>query len=123
MLVDIDNAFLKSGIMSFLLWVAEVNFVCRRGTTTTICNEFGIENYPRMLWVRYPRRTSMDIGKLSLKESWFSSEECKKLTEYVKDLLKKDDLSPCDIEVINNDIPDEHQEVFWERIMEYFDRL
>ena len=65
----------------------------------------------------------MDISKLSLKESWLTSEECKKLTERAKDLLKKDDLSPCDIEVINNDIPDEHQEEFWEEIMECFDRL
>jgi hypothetical protein len=68
-------------------------------------------------------RTGMDIIKLSLKESWFTSEECKKLTEYAKYLLKKDDLSPCDIEVINNSIPDEYQEEFWEKIMEYFDRL
>lgn len=67
--------------------------------------------------------TDMDISRLSLKESWFTSEECKKLTEHAKDLIKKDDLNPCDIEVINNDILDEHQEEFWEKIMEYFDRL
>lgn len=65
----------------------------------------------------------MEISKLSLKESWFTSKECRKLTEYAKDLIKKDDLNPCDIEVINNDIPDEHQEEFWEKIMEYFDML
>ena len=63
------------------------------------------------------------LHRLSLKESWFALEDCKKLTEYAKDLLKKDDLSPCDIEVINNDIPDEHREEFWEKIMEYFDKL
>ena len=65
----------------------------------------------------------MDISKLSLKESWFKPKECKQLTEYAKDLLKKDDLSPRDIEVINNSIPDGYQEEFWEKIMEYFDRL
>jgi hypothetical protein len=69
------------------------------------------------------RLLQMDISKLSLKESWFAFLRCKKLTEYAKDLLKKDDLSPCDIEVINNSIPDEHQEEFWEKIMQYFDRL
>jgi hypothetical protein len=68
-------------------------------------------------------RTGMDISKLSLKDSWFASEECKKLTDRAKDLLKKDDLSPCDVELINNSIPDEHQEEFWENLMEYFDRL
>ncbi len=65
----------------------------------------------------------MDIIKLSIADSWFESEQCKKLTQYAKDSIKKDDLNPCDIEVINNDIPDEHQEEFWEKIMEYFDRL
>ena len=65
----------------------------------------------------------MDISKLSIEDSWFSSEEYKKLTERAKDLLKKDDLNPCDIEVINNNIPDEYQDEFWEKIMEYFDRL
>ena len=63
------------------------------------------------------------LHKLSIDDSWFTSEECKKLTEYAKDLLKKDDLSPCDVEVINNSIPDGHQEEFWENLMEYFDRL
>ena len=42
------------------------------------------------------------LHKLSIDDSWLASEECKKLTEYAKDLLKKDDLSPCDIEVINS---------------------
>jgi hypothetical protein len=75
-----------------------------------------------------------DLHKLSIDDYWFSSEECEKLTEYAKDLLKKDDLNPCDIEVINNNIPslvalglaslpDEYQEEFWEKIMEYFDML
>ena len=63
------------------------------------------------------------LSKIRCDDSWFASEECKKLTEYAKDLLKKDDLSPRDIEVINNSIPDEHQEEFWEKIMEYFDKL
>ena len=63
------------------------------------------------------------LCKLSIEDSWLASEECKKLTEYAKDLLKKDDLSPCDIEVINDSIPDEYQEEFWENLMEYFDRL
>lgn len=63
------------------------------------------------------------LHKLSIADSWLASEECQKLTETAKDLLKKDDLSPCDIEVINNHIPDEYQEKFWEKIMEYFDKL
>lgn len=65
----------------------------------------------------------MDISKLSIEDSWVEYEQCKKLTEHAKDLLKKYDLNPCDIEVINNRIPDEHQEKFWEKIMEYFDKL
>lgn len=60
---------------------------------------------------------------MSIDDSWFEYEECKKLTEHAKDLIKKDDLSPCDIEVINNSIPDEYREEFWEKIMDYFDEL
>ena len=65
----------------------------------------------------------MDISKLSnilskirCNDSWSTYEECKKLTEYAKDLLQKDDLSPCDIEVINNSIPDEHQHLITDRM-------
>jgi hypothetical protein len=65
----------------------------------------------------------MDISKLSIDDSWLASEECRKLSEHAKDLLKKDDLNPSDIEVINSNIPDEHQEEFWENLMEYFDKL
>ena len=63
------------------------------------------------------------LHKLSIEDSWFESEECRKLTEHAKDLLKKDDLSPCDIEVINNNILDEHRDEFWEKVMEYSDKL
>ncbi len=62
------------------------------------------------------------ISKLSLEDSWLESEECKKLTDNAKYLVSKDDLNPCDIETINNHIPDEYREEFWEKIMEYFDR-
>src|SRR6476660_3592177 len=103
--------------------MVEVICVCRRSTTTTICNELEIDNLPKDVMMVIPinlsaigLRTGMDISKLSLKESWFLSEECKKLTEYSKNLVKKDDLSPCDIEAINNSMPDEHQHPIIDRM-------
>ena len=65
----------------------------------------------------------MDISRLSIKDSWFLSKECKKLTETVEDLIKNDELDPADIEVINSSIPDEHQEEFWDNLMAYYDKL
>ncbi len=57
------------------------------------------------------------MDRLSLDDSWLVSKECKKLAERAIALLRKDELNPCDIEVINNHIPDEHQDEFWEAVM------
>lgn len=65
----------------------------------------------------------MDISKLSLNEFWLLSDECKELTKRAEELLQKDELNPCNIEVINNQIPDEYQDEFWDDVMGYFDDL
>lgn len=63
------------------------------------------------------------IANLSLNDSWLKSDERKKLADKAATLLEKDELNPCDIEAINNEIPDEHQDEFWEDVMGFFDSL
>lgn len=63
------------------------------------------------------------MDRLSLEDSWLTSDKCKELAEQAKELLRNDELNPCDIEVINNHIPDEYKDEFWEDVMGYFDEL
>jgi len=52
-----------------------------------------------------------------------TSDKCKELAEQAKKLIRNDELNPCDIEVVNDQIPDEYQDKFWDDVMEYFDSL
>jgi hypothetical protein len=64
-------------------------------------------------------KVSMDISKLFI-EDWLASKDCVKLTKFAMDMLQRDKLDPCDIECINNQIPDEYQYEFWEAIFVNF---
>ena len=63
------------------------------------------------------------MALLQLADNWLASEECKVLNAKAQILLQKDALSPEEVDIINLRVPDQHKELFWDRLAAYFDQL